>query len=466
MHNRWGRPAYPAARRIQIKPEEMREMDDIINTPNHDQPVPADYISGAPVGGPTPEHRQAAAPAPAAPTADKPPRPRRVGFFPGLLIVATLLLSMVFGGVGAEVALLASGHPAATTTTATTATTAPSNSTYSQSVAQVSPETISAIYKKVSPSVVMIDSMISTSGRFRAGGEATGTGIVVDAQGNILTNYHVIQNATSIKVELADGSTYPATVVGAAAQDDLAVVHADIPVNKLVPATLGDSASVQVGDAVIAVGYPFGLDQSVTAGIVSGLNRDSGGTSSRTLSGLIQTDAAINPGNSGGPLLNTDGQVIGINTMIESPIEAFTGIGLAIPIDHAKQLLPQITQGAQVERPWIGISGTEITASLAAQYHLPVSQGILVAEVVSGGPAATAGLRGSTLDSQETATQIGDIITAVDGQAVGSVAALTSYLNGKQPGDQITLTILRDGQQQRVPVTLQPWPASTTGSSN
>ena len=445
-------------------------MDEIIGSQTYEQPAEPGFISGTPVAGPAPEHRQAAAPTPAAPSGGRPPRRRRAGFLPGVLVVATLLLSMVFGGVGAEVAILASNNHAAASAATTTAatTTTQSNSATVQSVAQVEPETISAIYQKVSPSVVMIDSMITTSGRFRASGEATGTGIVVDAQGDILTNYHVIQNATSIKVELADGSTYVATVVGAAAQDDLAVIHADIPANKLVPATLGDSSSVRVGDGVIAVGYPFGLDQSVTAGIVSGLNRDSGGTSSRTLSGLIQTDAAINPGNSGGPLLNTDGEVIGINTMIESPIEAFTGIGLAIPINQAKQLLPQITQGAQVERPWIGISGTEITASLQAQYNLPVSQGILVAEVVSGGPAAAAGLRGSTLDSQGTgqASQIGDIITAIDGQTVGSVAALTSYLNGKQPGDQITLTILRDGQQQRVPVTLQAWPASTTGGSN
>ena len=157
----------------------------------------------------------------------------------------------------------------------------PSRRSYGQTVAQVSPETISAVYKKVSSSVVMINSIITGTGRNRTSGEATGSGIVVDAQGDILTNYHVIQGATSIKVELTDGSTYTATVVGSAPQDDLAVIQRPFRLAKVTPATLGNSASVQVGDTVIAIGYPFGLDQSVTAGIVSGVNRDWASTSGR-----------------------------------------------------------------------------------------------------------------------------------------------------------------------------------------
>jgi S1-C subfamily serine protease len=386
-----------------------------------------------------------------------------------MLLAGMLLLNLLFGGAGAGIALLVAGNSATAAAVSTPAPTAATGTTVGeQPVAQIDAATISSIYKQVSPSVVMVDSMIGSTGRFRSAGEATGTGIVVDAQGTILTNYHVVQNATSIKIELADGSTYPATVTGSAPQDDLAVLKADVPAGKLVPATFGDSSAVQVGDAVIAIGYPFGLDQSVTSGIVSGLNRSSGGQSSRTLSGLIQIDAAINPGNSGGPLLNAQGEVIGINTMIESPVEAFTGIGLAIPINHAKSLLPQLEQGSQVQRPWLGISGTEITPALQQQYNLPVSTGILVASVVDGGPAAAAGLQGAPAATGQDATQAatyGDIITTIDGQKVGSVVDLTTYLNGKQPGDKVTLGIVRNGQAQTLEVTLQAWPASTSADT-
>jgi S1-C subfamily serine protease len=350
-------------------------------------------------------------------------------------------------------------------------------------VAQANETTINAIYAKLSPSVVMINSVVqSSNGRFgTTTGEATGTGLIVDKQGYILTNYHVIDGASSIKVEFSDGSTYTAQVVGTAQQDDLAVLKVSgVSSDKLVVATLGDSSTVKVGDEVIAIGYPYGLEQSVTSGIVSGLDRDgSGSTTGRTLTGLIQVDAAINPGNSGGPLVNAEGQVIGINTMIESPVDAFTGVGLAIPIDHVKSLLSQLEQGGQVARPWIGISGTEITSGLQQQYNLPVCAGILVMDVTAGGPAAQAGLQASTIGNsqnpfgqgQAQSGQIGDIITAIDGHKVTSVADLTDYLNTRQPGDQVKLTIIRNGAQQDVTVILQAWSASvgsaeTTGSNS
>jgi putative serine protease PepD len=173
--------------------------------------------------------------------------------------------------------------------------------------------------------------------------------MVIDKQGDILTNYHVIQGATSIKVTLEDGSEYDATVVGTASQNDLAVLKANIPASSLVPVEMGDSSQVKVGDAVITIGYPYALDQSVSAGIVSGLNRgETSSTSGTSLSGLIQVDAAINPGNSGGPLVNAAGQVIGINTMIESPVDGFTGVGMAIPISQVKSLLPQLEAGGNL----------------------------------------------------------------------------------------------------------------------
>ncbi len=400
------------------------------------------------------------------------PKPvKKRGGLVGLMLVAMLVLGMLLGGAGAEAVMLFAGQSSpATATTAATTSTATTSSTSAELVAQSNEATINSIYQKTSPSVVMINSTVQSSGGRFGGtttGEATGTGMVLDKQGDILTNYHVIQGASSVQVQLADGSTYAATVVGTAQQDDLAVIKASIPSDKLTPIALGDSSTVKVGDEVIAIGYPYGLDQSVTSGIVSGLNRDGSGSGAqgnpgRTLTGLIQVDAAINPGNSGGPLLNADGQVIGVNTMIESPVDGFTGVGLSIPINNVKSLLSQLEQGSTVQRPWLGISGAEIDSSLQQQYNLPVGQGILVIDVTSGSPAAAAGLQGSTISgSQNSSGQMGDIITAIDGHRIASMSDLTNYLNTKQPGDKVSLSILRNGQQQTVTVTLGSWPAST-----
>jgi S1-C subfamily serine protease len=418
-----------------------------------------------------------------APDAPKQPK-KRTGLM-GLLLVGMLVLGMLLGGAGAGAVMLVGNavHTTAATAPATTSSNpvavSPGSSTL---VAQLTETTINSIYQKVSASVVRItSSMQSGNGRFATTGEAVGTGMILSTNGDILTNYHVINGATSLTVELADGTTHPATVVGTAPQDDLAVIKVTgVSADKLTPVTLGDSSTLQVGEQVVAIGYPYGLDQSVTSGIVSGLNRDGSAssgnstTSGRTLTGLIQVDAAINPGNSGGPLLNAEGQVIGINTMIESPVEGFTGVGLSIPIDHAKSLLTQLEGGSTVSRPWLGISGTEIDAALQKEYNLPVSAGVLVIDVTAGSPAEKAGLQGSTIANSQSqlpgggtqTTTIGDIITAIDGQAVSTVPDLTSYLNTKQPGDVVTLTIIRNGNQQSVKLTLQAWAAGATSSGS
>jgi S1-C subfamily serine protease len=403
--------------------------------------------------------RHAAALPPGPSTAAKPRTRRGV---PALLLAAMLMLSMLFGGAGAGAVLLVAGNSALQTTTAATSTTT-SAASAAQLVVQADEATVNAIYNKLSPSVVEITSLVQGTGRFSSTGQAVGTGMILDKQGNILTNNHVIDGASSIKVTLSDGTEYSATVVGTAPQDDLAVIKADIPAASLVPVSLGDSSAVKVGDAVITIGYPYALDQSVSAGIVSGLDRTESSTANgRSLSGLIQVDAAINPGNSGGPLVNAAGQVIGVNTMIESPIEGFTGVCMAIPINHAKDLLSQLEAGGQVQRPWIGISGTDITSGLQTEYSLPVSQGILVMSITSGGPADQAGLQAATVTgSQAQPTQIGDIIVSIDGHKVSAVSDLTNYLNTKQPGDKVTLGIVRDGSQQSVAVTLQAWPTNT-----
>ena len=404
----------------------------------------------------------------------KDPSRKRPSGIVAAMLAGMLALGMLLGGAGAGAVMLVAGAPSAYSTQSVGAATASTSasSTSAELVAQTSEATINSIYKRVSPSVVLITSVVqSSNGRFgTTTGEASGTGIVVDSQGNILTNNHVIDSAQSIKVTLSDGSEYTATVVGTAPQDDLAIIKSDAPKSKLVPATLGDSSTVEVGDEVIAIGNPYDLDLSVTSGIVSGLDRNgSGSTSGRTLTGLIQVDAATNPGNSGGPLLNANGAVIGINTLIESPVEGFTGVGLAIPINHAISLLSQLEQGSTVQKPWLGISGMEITSGVQTIYNLPVGEGVLVMDVTPGSPASDAGLQASTTaNSQGTQlSTVGDIITAIDGKTLGTVADLTNYLNGKQPGDTVTLSIVRDGQNQTVNLTLQAWSASagqTTGS--
>jgi putative serine protease PepD len=263
----------------------------------------------------------------------------------GLMLAVALIFGMVLGGAGAGTVMLVSGHTLAATST-TTATTGGPSSPEMVTTNQTTTD-IGTIYQKASASVVRISVRVQSRGRFRVGGEAVGTGMIIDAQGHILTNYHIIEGASSIRVELADGSEYTAYVTGTSPQDDLAVIQVTAPADKLVPIQLGDSSTVRVGDEVIAIGYPYGLDQSVTEGIVSGLDREgTGSNGGSTLTGLIQTDAAINPGNSGGPLLNVHGQVIGVNTMIESPVNAFTGVGLAIPINHVKEVLAQLVQGS------------------------------------------------------------------------------------------------------------------------
>jgi serine protease Do len=209
-----------------------------------------------------------------------------------------------------------------------------------------------------------------------------------------------------------------------------------------------------VGETAIAIGSPFGLTQTVTQGIISAVDRDWSSGNRALYTGLIQTDAPINPGNSGGPLVNTNGEVIGINGMIESPVSGSVGIGFAIPVNTAKRLLPQLETGAQLQRAWLGISGTDLGEVSAAGQDTPVAEGVLVASVASNSPAATAGLRGG---QGEDATG-GDIIVALNGQPVKRMTQLAELIAQHQPGDVIELTVIRSGQELEVALTLAPWP--------
>lgn len=291
-----------------------------------------------------------------------------------------------------------------------------------------------------------------------------GSGVIVDSKGYIVTNAHVVERADRIKVRLQDdppGTLHDAKVVGTDRETDLAVIK--IEVKRALPAaTLGNSDSMRVGDWVLAIGSPFGLEQTVTVGVISSLGRTMTGEGRRPIRNLIQTDAAINPGNSGGPLLNSKGQVIGINSAIESPTGGSVGIGFAIPINTALRFLPEMLAGKTVSHPRLGIVGVNIRQDLVQQYSLPTDKGVWVIEATPGGPAAKAGVRGGDrvgLGSRAQGTPGGDIIIAVDKVKVSTVEEIVAYLDSKKVGDTVTLTILRDGETLTIQVVLGEWEA-------
>jgi S1-C subfamily serine protease len=336
-------------------------------------------------------------------------------------------------GGGAVGAAIASHSPAATAVAAAPV---------------VQPGSLAAIYQQAAPGVVTI-STETTGTRTRSFGEATGSGIVVDNQGDILTNAHVVASARQITVTFSDGRSAPGQVRGVDASNDLAVVKVSVAQDQLHPLTLGNSDTVQVGDTALAIGAPFGLSGTLTAGIISGLNRSTTAPSGRALTGMIQTDAPINPGNSGGALLNGQGALIGINDSIESPIQGSVGVGFAIPINTAKRLLPDLEKGVAIQHPWLGISGQAITPGLADSLGLSERAGVLVVSVVAGGPAERAGLVATGSPSADD-----DIITAIDGQPVKTVDALTHYLDSKKVGDKVTLAVTRGTRHLSLSVTL------------
>jgi S1-C subfamily serine protease len=308
---------------------------------------------------------------------------------------------------------------------------------------------VSAVYAAAGPSVVDV---IVTSQR----GVSNGSGFVVDSRGLIVTNYHVVEQGQRVNVRFANGDVRDAEVLGTDRGNDLALIRAKLP-KGIGPIVLGDSDAVQPGEVAIAIGSPFGLNQTVTQGIVSAVDRTWQPGSGRVRRDLIQTDAPINPGNSGGPLLNAQGEVIGVNTWIESPVRGSVGVGFATPINLVRQLLPQLEAGARLEPVWFGITGYDLTASVAQDLGLGVDHGVLITSVVPDGPADQAGLRGGTNPSAEVPTG-GDVLLVVDGTPITSLADLAQTLNGRTPGQAVTATVLREGQERDISVTLQAWP--------
>ncbi|MGH7377485.1 MAG: S1C family serine protease, partial [Candidatus Methylomirabilales bacterium] len=290
----------------------------------------------------------------------------------------------------------------------------------------------------------------------------TGSGFLIDEQGHIVTNNHVVEDARSLEVTLADGTKVPATLVGRDPNNDLAVIKISIPGRTLPSISLGDSGALQIGQLAIAIGNPFGLDRTVTTGVISSLNRSLRAESGREMRGIIQTDAAINPGNSGGPLLNSRGEVIGINTAIFSPSGGSVGIGFAIPVNTAKRLIPQLIATGRVRHPWLGIAGITLSPELARALDLPVGKGVLVAQVYPRSPAARAGLRGGQRRVRVGNTILavgGDILTGADNTPVESMDRLVAYLDDeKGVGQVVELTLRRGKETVRLSVTLGELP--------
>jgi S1-C subfamily serine protease len=309
------------------------------------------------------------------------------------------------------------------------------------------------LFQQASPSVVFITSLSVRRSPFRFNTmqipSGSGSGFVWDDRGHIVTNFHVIQGADAARVTLADQSTWDAKVVGAAPEKDLAVLRIEAPADQLLPIPIGTASDLQVGQQVLAIGNPFGLDHTLTTGVISALGREIDSVARIPIRDVIQTDAAINPGNSGGPLLDSSGRLIGVNTAIYSPSGVYAGIGFAIPVDTVQWVIPDLIQHGRVMRPNLGVQ----VASPQVARQLRVT-GALILEVARGGAADRAGLRGTVRDDRGRLL-LGDAIVALDDKPVRSFGDLLLLLEQHEVGDTVVLTAARNGKQRKVRVSLQ-----------
>lgn len=342
------------------------------------------------------------------------------------------------------------------------------------------------LYERVSPSVVSIQAVTAVEGFehppfpegmptpdfpdefFRQQGE--GSGFVVDQAGHIVTNNHVVADASELQVVFFDGTTVPASVVGSDPDSDLAVIKVEVPAESLHPITWGDSDQVHVGQRAVAIGNPFGFENTLTSGIISGLSRSLPAVTGYRIPEIIQTDAAINPGNSGGPLLNSQGEVIGVNSAIVPNFDqlgerSFLGIGFAIPANLAQRVVPALIEEGEYAHPWLGISGIDVLPEIAAEMDLAEVKGALVIQAIPGGPADKAGLRGGDRDIQVMGRPVtvgGDVIIRVDDFEIRRFDDILSYLSRRtQVGQEIELTIIRDGKTETVILELGQRPTLT-----
>lgn len=312
------------------------------------------------------------------------------------------------------------------------------------------------IFRKASPSVVHVTSLSHRRDRLSLNimeiPEGSGTGFIYDDVGHVVTNYHVIRNAQAAKVTLSDNSTWEARLVGYEANKDLAVLKIDVPPERLRKIDIGESANLQVGQKVFAIGSPFGLDQTLTTGVISGLGREITSIGGRPIEGVIQTDAAINPGNSGGPLLDSAGRLIGVNTMIVSPSGTFAGVGFAVPVDIVNQFVPELILYGSIQRGVLGVAVFE--DSIARQ--LGIRSGAVVHSLTKGGGAAAAGIKPTTIDDDGN-IQLGDVIVEVGGRTIRTSSDLSKSLDGHKPKEHVAVVIERE--QKRIPLEIELQPA-------
>jgi S1-C subfamily serine protease len=382
---------------------------------------------------------------------------RRPGRIP---ILASALVAALAIGAGAGAIVYSAASSPSTKTVVRQVPVADSEPTANNSAL-----TVGEIYRRSYRGVVEI-TVTSSSSASPLGGEdqrAQGSGFVYDSKGNVVTNEHVVDGATSVSVRFWNGDSYPATVVGTDPSTDLAVIKVDAPASILKPLPLGDSSKLLVGDGVVAIGSPFGLEETVTSGIVSALHRQMQAPNDFTINDSIQTDAAINHGNSGGPLLNSRGQVIGVNSQIRSDSGGSDGVGFAIPSDTIKTIASQLIASGKVEHAYLGVSVATIPSSVGSDLNLV--EGVELKAVRSGTPAARAKLHAATgmktVDGDQYPTG-GDVITAVDGQKVTTSEGLQRAIDAKRPGDKISLEFWRGGDSHTVDVTLATRPTRPT----
>jgi S1-C subfamily serine protease len=367
------------------------------------------------------------------------------------------------GGVAVGAVALLGGFEEGDTTVVTETAASPA----SESTQTTSAMTVGEIYDRAAPGVVQITSTAEI-GNVSGDDSALGSGFVVDKAGHIVTNFHVVENAGQIRVSFSNQDTVVAELVGTDPSTDLAVLQVEASASALKPLSLGDSDKVRVGDPVVAIGNPFGLDRTATAGIVSALQRLLTAPNQFTIDHVIQTDAPINRGNSGGPLLNMRGQVIGVNTQIETGGNSTgnVGIGFAVPSNTVKDVVAQILQTGRVDHAYLGISGKAVNSNLARTYNLPSRAGVLVEDVRSGSGASKAGLEGGETQvvvAGETYVLGGDIIVALDGKKISSIEELRDAIAARKPGDEVEIEIYRDAEKTSVNITLGRQPPSPQG---
>lgn len=379
---------------------------------------------------------------------------RRV--LPVILFLWSIIL--IYGlGCNASTSLLLPTQPAPTPIIViATPTSVPAENTQTQ--IDIAEERVINVYERVSPSVVHITSRSEVYDFWRGvvPSEGSGSGFVLDQEGHIVTNNHVIESATQIEVLLPDGIAYPAELVGADPYNDLAVLKIDVPTGILTPVEIGSAENLRVGQRVIAIGNPFGLDRTLTTGVVSALGRTIDTESGEAMGEVVQTDAAINPGNSGGPLLDTNGLVIGVNTAIQSPSGGSVGIGFAIPAETVLRVVPQLITKGYYPHPWPGFTAYELSYELTPSEKGP-EHGLLIVDVTAGGPAEAAGIQAATAlrDGRRIVFNGGDIVIAADSQPIKSRDELTILLeNEKFVGDEVDLTIIREEQELTITVEL------------